>query len=554
MSNTFQQKIQSNAYLLLSIIGGVLLGLATNKVAGITLAPLAWFCLVPLFYALKNSTSTRNYFVHAYIFSFIFLSLALAAFVLQVFLGGFLLIAIGALVFTIPFWAIYLLKNKIGFRNSLYLLPFIWPVFDWFLLEKLLAMPILSIYINQAALPWLIQYIDITGYTGISFWLVSLNVYLFVLMDDWPTNKEKDEFSLAPFFAKRLAILLGVFFVLPLVYNLYVTTSLPSSLGKDIRVSVVQSKYPELDEAGDSMFVMGFNQIMHVTDSLIKADETDLIIWPESGVPADFKKEEGVQTYLFQKVLEWEAPLLTGTLDTEVLRNIPKLQQYLNRDEKYYNSAVMITPQLAWMALQEDLDIEQLKVYRKQNLMYFTEYVPLSETFPILSNLSINIGGEEHISSGNGPTSLRFATQNQSIIDVSPVVCWDLLFTTSSSKSTASKADFIAALTNESPLGSTLSTTSHEIESFTRLRSIESRRSIAKSSTTGYSFFTDPFGKVYGKLPWYSIGASTQSVTLSSINSWYSKYPNAFPFLCLIIGFAILAYQYKVQLSFNKLK
>lgn len=520
--------------LLLSAIGGILLGLATNQVYGVPLSPLAWICLVPLFFSLKKSESAFQFFLHTFVFSVLFLSLVLTAFVIRSFSGGLLLISIGALFFSIPIWAVYLFKTKFGFRKSLFLLPLIWPLFDWFILERILAMPILSIYVNQAALPGLIQYIDITGYSGISFWLIALNIFIFCMLDDGIELRKTNTGKLFAFGGKRFAILFSVFFLPPLLYNLYVKSTLPATFGDEIRVSVVQSNYPSLETSGDDFFNIGFSQLLSVTDSLIAAGATDLIVWPEGAVPLDFKAQEEVQNYLFAKVLEWETPLLTGTMDTESLNQIPTLQQYLGRNYKMYNSAIMITPQLAWMALEENMDISRLRVYRKQNLMHFTEHVPLSETFPVLSNLIVDLGGDSHFSEGSGPTSLRFSTKNQSIIDVSPIICWDLLFTSSSSKSTASEVQFIAALTNESPLGDTFTTTAHEMESFTRLRSIESRRSIAKSSTTGYSFFTDPFGNVYGKLPWYSVGFSTENIVLTTHASFYSRFPQAFPILCLL--------------------
>jgi apolipoprotein N-acyltransferase len=522
--------------LFLPALGGVLLGLATNQMMGVALSPLGWVCLVPLFFSIKNTEASSAFFIRIYLFSVVFLSLVLTGFVLRSFTGGILLITIGALFFSIPFWLVHFLKPKMGFRKSLFLLALMWPVFDWFILERFLAMPILSIYLNQAALPWLIQFIDITGYTGISFWLIALNAFIFMMLDDrLDYNKTRSPKSKA-LFSKRLALLLPAFFLLPLLYNFYVKATLPDTFGDEIRVSVVQSSYPSTESTDLEQLEIGFLQLIAVTDSLIAEGDTDLIVWPEAGVPIDLKGEPDVQNYLFQKVLEWETPLLTGTIDYERLDQIPSLQQYLARDYKVYNSAIMITPQLAWMALQENLDTSRLRVYRKQNLMHFTEYVPLSETFPVLSELSIDIGGATSISAGSGPTILNFYSKNESVIRVSPVICWDLLFTSSSSKSTASDAGFIAALTNESPLGDTFETTAHEMESFTRLRSIESRRSVAKSSTTGYSLFTNPFGEVYGKLDWYSVGASTQNVTLNTQSTFYSRFPNAFPILSFFGG------------------
>lgn len=121
--------------LLLCAFGAILLGLATNQVLGVALSPLGWLCLVPLFFSIKNTDSARSFFGRTYLFSVLFLSLVITAFVLRSFTGGVILIFIGAFFFTLPFWVVHFSRAKIGFRKSLFLLALIWPAFDWFILE-----------------------------------------------------------------------------------------------------------------------------------------------------------------------------------------------------------------------------------------------------------------------------------------------------------------------------------------------------------------------------------------------------------------------------------
>lgn len=67
------------------------------------------------------------------------------------------------------------------------------------------------------------------------------------------------------------------------------------------------------------------------------------------------------------------------------------------------------------------------------------------------------------------------------------------------------------------------------MQSFTLLRSFESRRSIVKASFTGYTFSTDPFERVYGRVLWWSEQSSTEPVTLSNAVSLFSRYLGYFP-------------------------
>ncbi|WP_114983818.1 hypothetical protein [Cyclonatronum proteinivorum] len=73
------------------------------------------------------------------------------------------------------------------------------------------------------------------------------------------------------------------------------------------------------------------------------------------------------------------------------------------------------------------------------------------------------------------------------------------------------------------------------MKNYTRLRSVEARKSVAKSSTTGFSFFTNPFGEVLEIIDPFTVGYSVGTVPLRQGLSFYSRYPTLFPVMCLII-------------------
>ena len=465
------------------------------------------------------------------------------------FIGGIMLITIGALHLSVPFFVLYYFQLQLGWRRALLTLPLLWPVWEWFFLQSKLSMPLSAFYHTQAPMTWLIQYIDIFGYNSISSWLILLNVLLVFTIDDYRSIISKSHIKnkhaiinwinlyVQPFLVKRLLTIFAIMFVIPLLYNAYVHTTLPDEIEGSVKVSLVQLGYSPKEENNDSTYSLSMEQYVLMTDSLVSNDTTDLIVWPEVSIPYAIMHTKPVRDYIFMKVLEWNTPLLAGVLDIKTFKDsslIPPLQKYIGRDYEIYNSAVMITPQLAWRYLKEDLDITSLKIYRKQNLMPFTEYVPFSEDYPILSSLTIDLGNGANFSSGESPKSLLFAAQDEQVINVSPIICWDLLYPSSGIEKLEKGKNFIAALTNESRLGKSSTTTAHEMEGFTRLRSIESRRSIAKCSATGYSLFTDQFGSIYGKVPWWSKQIATANIKLSNTITIFNQYPGYFPKACLI--------------------
>ena len=404
--------------------------------------------------------------------------------------------------------------------------------------------------LTQAPLNWLIQFVDLFGYYSISFWLVLLNVLIALSIDDWqilvkklPAKKNhntgniKEKYAV-PFLIKRFSIIIALMFIPPLLYSFYMQETIPAKLGGEITVSLVQSNNPPPKQYDDSTLEKGMTKYVEMTDSLLKSTNPDLVIWPEAAVEFYIRLNKHIRDYIFRNVLNWNTPLLTGTLDADKFNDstkIPPLQKYLHRNYKIYNSAVMITPQLAWKYIKENINISGLKIYRKQNLMPFTEYVPYSDKFPFLSNLTLDLGDGANFSAGKGPKSLLFAARNGKLIHVCPIICWDLFYPSPVVEASEEGENFIAALTNESRLGNSLTTTVHEVEGYTRIRSIESRRSIAECSTTGYTFFCDPLGNVYGKVPWWSRQVATAYVRLSSISTFFDRYPGAFPKGCLIL-------------------
>ena len=527
------------------LVSGTLLGLAINEVLGVSLAFLSWFCLVPLFIYLNNNHSFRSWLFASFSFSASFLLFALLAFVVVHPIAGTFLILGSSALFTLPFLVLYALKSISKKKTShiFYVLPFVWPAFEWFVLEHLFAFPLLPFANNQANYPWLIQYIDITGYTGISFWVIAVNSVLYHILVSF-----RERASFTPIKTKaRLMSSLVILFILPLSYAWYSFETLPKQFLGEINVTVVQPNLTQSLDA-DSLQSTFFDRLIALSDSAAKQTETDLIVWPESAIPDNFRHNPELQHFLSDKVLRWQTPLVSGTLDIEYFsKNTIQtpLAKYLERDYLLFNSVVMLTPQLAWKIRHNEMSGSNVSLYRKQHLMPFTEYVPFAEEMPFLSDFALKYGETIHLSKGSQKPYLRFLTKNNRIVSISTLICWDLLFSTKASSFDPSKIQFITAHSNESLLGDGLRTTVHEMKNYTRLRSIESRKSIVKSSTTGLSLFVSPFGEVYGEQEWFKSGFRTERVTLVSGATFFNAYSNWFPTLSLftvIISFLFFSF------------
>ena len=73
-----------------------------------------------------------------------------------------------------------------------------------------------------------------------------------------------------------------------------------------------------------------------------------------------------------------------------------------------------------------------------------------------------------------------------------------------------------------------------------RFRAVENRRSVARSSNKGLSLFINSKGQFYNAIPYGSMNMSTADVSTSTQLSFFSRFPNGFPLICIFFIVLIL--------------
>lgn len=528
----------------LAAASGILLGFSVNEWHGFSFSFTAWIALVPAFISFQWVDRFSLHAALSYLVSAIYITFALGTFLITSTVAGLLVIFFGAVLFSLPMLSVYWFKQRIGYVKSLLVLAFLWSMYDYWVIEKLLELPILVLSITQSAYPALIQYIDITGYTGIATWIITLNTTIYVGFNAWMESKGATK-SNAKFATplQKAVVIVVLHFAIPLFYQIAVKYAYSDAFERQVTVLSIQEAYPEPKLMTDSSWVGILESYVAATDSATKDRKPDLIVWPENAIGVQFKEQNQVQELLFTRVLEWEATLLSGGFDIEYIKPgspVPPLQKFLNRDFHLYNSAILLTPQLAWNVLEGAVSVNQVNVYRKEFAMPFTEKVPLSDRFPVLSYAAVEVGNLSHLTTGKNEGILRFLAKGRFTTSVQPLICWDLLFSTPETIR-KNKPDIIAGLANESHFGKVLTTMPNGLVGYSRMRSIEYRRSVVKTSPMGFSFTFNPFGEITHQIPWLTNGYVFSEVSISNVTSFYVKHPSAYPiFALLIILFLVL--------------
>lgn len=502
------EKIKKLRFALLS---GVLLGLSYPIAEGLPNGILAWFAFVPFLLSQRQQKSFKSFFLESAV-------LVLSFLFVDVWWVGYykiLYMLIGVLdiapFYLIPFWFYYFFKKKWGWQKANILLAFIWTANDWLIHLLPHSMQVYLLPYTQSNNTWLVQFVDIFGMYGISFWLIMLNGLLAIAID----KKSKMVF-LKPAF----------WLFIPLVYSLWCIKVHPKGItglrNLKSKVSIIQTNqdsYAQLDAIHSQKL---FDEIFSLSDSAVAKDNPDLLVLPEGTIPFDLLHDQNLLTVTRQAINAWQTSVAVGFVE---------FPDTLNR-HFFKNNALVFTPQLAgyWDSLQ--IKPEDVKVYQKEFGVPFSELMPYFEK-------SITPAGRAMIR-GKEPYVFQYQNFDSQLFNVALSICWEQLFPEKLASLVDNGGQFIALMNNDAWFGKTPG--SYQLQSITRLRAIENRRSIVRSSNGGISCFIDPFGIVYGKLPWYTSTFGTQDVIMVSKKSFYTRHPHWFPKLNIVITILVFLF------------
>jgi len=328
--------------ILLSLVSSILL---IFSFPNFNLGYLAFIGFAPLFLTIENK-SPKKAFLISYIAGFVFYAGVLYWLYNVTVIGLIVLCLYLALYFGI-FGILFSLTAN---RYTLYAIPLIWVFLEYIQAHLFTGFGwALLGYSQYRNLP-LIQIADFSGVYGASFAVMMVNVAVYRVF--------KKSF-------KETAVACAV---LTIIGGYGVIRENKEVHGKDIKVSVIQGNIPQelkWDPEARGMIIEKYIALTKMS----ALDSPDLIIWPETSFPGFFEIDKDITERVSGLAKEIDIPILAGVNTI--------------KDEKYFNSAVLISDQ--------GRVIDQ---YDKIHLVPFGEYVPFSKNFPILHNLVLGELGE----------------------------------------------------------------------------------------------------------------------------------------------------------------
>lgn len=453
---------------------------------------LIWIALIPLFFALQNCAPRRAFRISFVAGAVFFAFLLYWIYTLWDWAGfsivpGFILL-VGYLA---PYWGAFgTLYAWLSRRSPGWTLIIAVPAL-WAILEFIRALGPFGFTWGQLAqavyqeIP-IIQLASLTGVWGLSFLIVLVNYLLYLAI-----SRRRWRYPALALVAVGLAWGWGM-----------TQTEKPLVDKQTLRVALVQPNIPQImhsDPSRLSEFLEKYQGLL----AQIQPGSADLVIMPESILPAYVLRDQLLLGYFAGWAREHQSDLILGSLDA--------------RPGGYYNTAALLSA-------QGDL----LGTYDKVHLVPFsTEYFPGVD---LLDRLGLwrwfPIGRLGALTPGDGFHPLQ-APQER--IGIS--ICFESIFPQIGRALVRQDAELLVTITNDAWFKETWALPQHLAQGV--FRAVETDRYFVQAANTGLSAIVDPHGRISASSAIAQAEVLRGTVDLRDGQTLYVRYGDWFIYLAL---------------------
>ena len=502
-----------------------ILALSTGVLFGCSFPPfplgvLACVSLVPLLLLIERLGSLRTQILYSY-FSF-FIASCIALYWVggythakdpYLMLGGGLVLVWEPFFFSLIVITYVAIRRSLGLAAALLALPFVWVTFEWLHAAGEFSFPWLTLGNSQTYQLGKIQFAELTGVYGISFWILVINVLFFLLVLRLVRDPENRSLKGKIY----LSAIIIVVYLLPDVYTATIDErQFMNPAAAKLTVAVVQPNLDPWEKWGGGSSAQArwgmIDKMLAMTRSL-KSNGVQVAIWPETAILFDlptywqeysrFKAEidslrisivSGYASFRFYG--EGEAPSSSSAIRGSGIRY------------DSYNSIFFVQP-----------GDQRFQRYAKMRLVPFAERIPYANAVPFLIEPLRWSVGISNWGIGKDSTVFEDAIDHSQFL---AMVCYESIFPEFVASFVQRGAQYLVFLTNDSWWGNTSGARQHN--QFAILRSIENRRWVVRCANGGISSFIDPMGRMYDATPMYTETAISRAIEPRTEQTFYSRH------------------------------
>lgn len=338
-----------------------------------------------------------------------------------------------------------------------------------------LAFPWVRVSLTQYRATALIQSASLFGVDGVDMIILAFNALIALSLVCHISKK------------RYAAILAAVIFAVNLGFGL-IRLNVESKPTESLNILTVQGsidKKEKWDYNGDKYCFTAYREL---TINNVSKD-TELIIWPESAVPVEYRSNKSLRNYK-RLSKDIKKPILAG-----ILKNEKGVQT---------NNTMLI-----------DGD-NVSRPYSKRVLVPFGEYMPyrrlLSKAFPFLTKLNVL---EDDYTAGTDSALIEVKGKN-----VGNVICFESIYPSLTRQSTLDGAELLVEVTNDSWLEDSPAMKQHLAHGV--FRSVENSRYLVRSANSGISATIDSRGRIIKELGALKKGTICDTVYFEDSKTLYT--------------------------------
>jgi len=404
-------------------------------------------------------------------------------------------------------WAVHRLSCK-SIELACFGAPFIWVTFEF-----------ARAHLPEISFPWnllgypaaanlgLVQLTTVTGIYGLSFLVAAFNALL-----SWVSASNKLTLR------RRIACTAAVTGIL-LIASWLVPRLVPQQQAHHF-ARAVQLNFPEVESYPADWFRVHAADLEEISRmSLAPAvEKPDLLVWPEAPAPFSFEDTQ------FAKVastlaIQFGHPFLAGAIEwkppvdpSDVVPQGTLLP---------YNSALLF-----------DAQGQRVFVYDKVHLVPFGEYEPFPLIHRVVSSVSSDVGG---FHKGNKYVVGQLPNGNTFGV----FICYEAIYPGEVRRFAADGAQLLLNISNDGWFGRSAAAEQHL--RMARVRAVENRRWIVRSTNNGFTVSIDPYGRIFRPLPPDVRAAVDLPYDFRAGETIYTRFGDWFAWLCVLVSVILVA-------------
>ena len=387
----------------------------------------------------------------------------------------------------------YAAASVVARRSKTYaviLFPFVLAGMEWVRSIDQFAFPWFALGNTQTGFPYMIQFADILGVYGVSWWIAAVNAAAVLIV--W-----------RPRMAARW-VLLGMLFAVPVMYGAATYERSYGSGDNPLKVAVIQGNVSIEDKWAAGM--TEWNARLYQSISMeAMAYEPDLIIWPETAVP-EYVMEVSFYRRLMQSFVDTHGvPVLTG---------IPAIDLDTGRT---WNAAGLFLP-----------GEREVQRYFKIHLVPFGEAIPYDNVIPSLGRIDF---GQANWTEGEEYTVFKAP----GLPAFNAAICFESIFPDLMRRFADRGSEMIVVITNDAWFGRSASPAQHQMIAV--MRAIEFRRPVVRAANTGISCFIDASGRITGETALLERAYRVETVQPSNVRTVYARFGYLFGAAAFLVSF-----------------